>query len=155
MKTRFVLGIAAAGLICLGMGAAPQLVAALPSPAGLSTGVETVAPLATPVKKWNKGRYMGKNWNHKNWNGRRYRGPRLAYVRGWYRCPYYGRIVAGVHSEPSLPRPSLRRRQPTSFAGIGPMLLRIAAIGTTATNQRPARLETVAFSQARAPASSQ
>ena len=96
MKIGFVSGLAAAGLICLGIGAAPQLVAAVPSPAGLNTGTEAVTPLVTPVKKWNRGRYRGKNWNRKNWNGKRYRGPRRAYVRGWNRRPYYGTIIAGV-----------------------------------------------------------
>ena len=97
MKTGFVSGLAAAGLVCLGM-TAPQLAAAVPSPAGLSTGAEAVTPLVMQVKKWNKGRYKGKNWKGKNWNGKRrvYVGPRRVYVRGWNRRPYYGRIVAGV-----------------------------------------------------------
>lgn len=92
MKTGFVSGLVVAGLVCLGM-AAPQLAAAVPSPAGLGTGAEAVTPLVTPVKKWNRGRYKGKNWSGKK---HIYAGPRRGYVRGWYRRPYYGRIVAGV-----------------------------------------------------------
>ena len=88
MKTAFISGLAAAGLICLGI-LAPKLAAAVPSPVGLSTGAEAVAPLATQVRKWNRGRYRGRNW-------RRYTGPRRAYVRRWYRRPYYGSVVAGV-----------------------------------------------------------
>ena len=92
MKTGLILGLAAASFICLGLSA-PQPAAAIQSPAGLSIGADSVAQLVTPVKRYNRGGYRGKNWNRKNWNRR---GVRRAYVRGWNRRPYYGRVVAGV-----------------------------------------------------------
>lgn len=90
MKIGFVSGLAVAGFLCLGISA-PQLVAAVPLPSGLSAS--TVAPLVTPVKKWNRGRNINRNWKAPR---RAVRAPARVRVRGWYRRPYYGRVVAGV-----------------------------------------------------------